>query len=353
MPAIPVTTGRSDDGVEAADALPEIGSQPSIAWRSAGGRSRWAYMSATWAVNVGNSRMNVASSVAERAQHDRQGLGGDHYHDRVDQEDRHPAGQAEPGHPLDRQIEEIGENKADDERTERGATEVEDREEDDRAGDHEAHAGGRRPMRRPPERPGGDGGWVVGRWGRLRRRRDGALDRGFRRGFEASAGAEPARRVTVPGRARRARPSLPQTTRRGPADRASRRTRTRAAARRPRRASAGGLTFSRGSARRRGRHRAAATTSPSGKRLLADCGLPVAMTDAGRYRFALAAPLPARTSGRRGTGRPLADRTRPGLAGPGRDSNGSCRQDTRSRRSRTSGRVPPRWRGASRRPTTA
>ncbi len=31
---------------------------------------------------------------------------------------------------------------------------------------------------------------------------------------------------------------------------------------------------------------------------LADCGLPVAMTDAGRFRFALAAPLPARTSGR-------------------------------------------------------
>jgi hypothetical protein len=31
---------------------------------------------------------------------------------------------------------------------------------------------------------------------------------------------------------------------------------------------------------------------------LADCGLPVAVTDAGRFRFALAAPLPARTSGR-------------------------------------------------------
>lgn len=31
---------------------------------------------------------------------------------------------------------------------------------------------------------------------------------------------------------------------------------------------------------------------------LADCGLPVAMTDAGRFRFALAAPLPVRTSGR-------------------------------------------------------
>jgi hypothetical protein len=31
---------------------------------------------------------------------------------------------------------------------------------------------------------------------------------------------------------------------------------------------------------------------------LADCGLPVAMTDAGRFKFALAAPLPARTSGR-------------------------------------------------------
>ena len=31
---------------------------------------------------------------------------------------------------------------------------------------------------------------------------------------------------------------------------------------------------------------------------LAACGLPVAMTDAGRLRFALAAPLPARTSGR-------------------------------------------------------
>jgi hypothetical protein len=31
---------------------------------------------------------------------------------------------------------------------------------------------------------------------------------------------------------------------------------------------------------------------------LAGCGLPVALTDAGRFRFALAAPLPARTSGR-------------------------------------------------------
>jgi radical SAM-linked protein len=31
---------------------------------------------------------------------------------------------------------------------------------------------------------------------------------------------------------------------------------------------------------------------------LADSGLPVAMTDAGRFRFALAAPLPVRTSGR-------------------------------------------------------
>jgi radical SAM-linked protein len=31
---------------------------------------------------------------------------------------------------------------------------------------------------------------------------------------------------------------------------------------------------------------------------LADCGLPVATTDAGRFRFALGAPLPARTTGR-------------------------------------------------------
>jgi hypothetical protein len=49
---------------------------------------------------------------------------------------------------------------------------------------------------------------------------------------------------------------------------------------------------------------AAAGETPSGRdyialweAALADCGLPVAMTDAGRFRFALAAPLPARTSG--------------------------------------------------------
>jgi uncharacterized protein DUF2344 len=50
---------------------------------------------------------------------------------------------------------------------------------------------------------------------------------------------------------------------------------------------------------------AAEGETPSGRDYIAlweaaltDCGLPVAMTDAGRFRFALAAPLPARTSGR-------------------------------------------------------
>ena len=112
----------------------------------------------------------------------------------------------------------------------------------------------------------------------------------------ARPAADSARRVTVPGRARRARPSLPQTTRvdtrpdgneapaPSPPPRSEPRQRWR-------------LTFAR-TADADAEMAAGREYFAQWESVLAESGLAVATTDAGRFRFALAAPLPARTAGR-------------------------------------------------------
>ena len=95
-------------------------------------------MSATWAVNDGNSRMKVASSVPSGRSTISRAWIEDDDKDGVDDQHRHPARQTDPRHPLDRDIEEIGEDEADNERTERRAAEIEDGEQDDCPGDDEA-----------------------------------------------------------------------------------------------------------------------------------------------------------------------------------------------------------------------
>ena len=113
---------------------------------------------------LGRERGDLLDQWRDR---DREGNRDDRDGDRIHQQDGQPAGHPDPGEALDERVEEVGQEQADDERTDGRAGREQDDEDHDRRGDDNRHPQGRGPEAGVGGRPGG-GARIHARRGRER-----------------------------------------------------------------------------------------------------------------------------------------------------------------------------------------